>query len=311
MRSIKISKSCFLLLFLLIIYLFFFVKTAEAAKIKLRVTVQTANVRLNPDVNSAVIGKAPMGTILESEGKKDGWYKVNLPPNDRGFVISGYIQGDKVEVIEGMDLVQEKKKVKEVRPPRVERIREEPMVDVASSGRPMGKTAFLVNPLGFLQFGPVFSGEFSIASNTFFTAHLRYQALGILYQILARDEIDDYVSFGSMAVGVGMKHFLENPRSPNRFYFGGFAEYGWGGSGGDVDTLWEWKGRNAQINVALNFGHRWRYRSKFLLNVGVLAGTSIEIKDDWWYIDSPSTILEGDPTIYILGWLEFSLGWEW
>jgi len=90
-RSIKISKSCLFLLFLLIISLFYFIKPSEAAKIKLRVIVQTANDRLDLDVNGPVVEKAPMGTILESEGKEEEWFKFHLPPDDSNFIIAGVI----------------------------------------------------------------------------------------------------------------------------------------------------------------------------------------------------------------------------
>jgi len=38
----------------------------EAAKLKIRVIVERANVRLKPDINSSVIARAPIGIVLES-----------------------------------------------------------------------------------------------------------------------------------------------------------------------------------------------------------------------------------------------------
>ncbi len=71
-----------------------------AEKFTIRVIAQNANIRLKPDINSLVIAKVPIGTLLESEGRDDSWYKVNLPPDEKGFIVSGYIHQNIVEVIE-------------------------------------------------------------------------------------------------------------------------------------------------------------------------------------------------------------------
>ncbi|MBL7136363.1 MAG: hypothetical protein ISS81_07215 [Candidatus Marinimicrobia bacterium] len=192
----------------------------------------------------------------------------------------------------------------------IEKITKEPRMGIVPLGKPLSKSAYLFHPLGFLQFGPILEGEFIIVPNTYFTAHFRYSALGFLYQALASEGFENEVSFGSMALGVGIRRFLESPNSPNRFYFAGFAEYGWGGTRGDVDTKWEWEGKNTQIIFASNFGYRWRFPSKFILNLGLMAGVSKGIKDDWWYINNPDYIHEDSPETYFFGMLELSLGWE-
>ncbi len=55
----------------------------EAAKLKLRVKVPQANIRLKPEMESMVISHAPLGAILDSDGKIKEWYKVNLPHHFR------------------------------------------------------------------------------------------------------------------------------------------------------------------------------------------------------------------------------------
>jgi len=183
--------------------------------------------------------------------------------------------------------------------------------DVTSNSKPMGKIALQLNPLGFLQFGPIVGVEFNIASSTFFTTQFRYQALGLLYQAVASEGFENEVTFGSMAVGAGIKHFFNNSRSPHRLYIGLVTEYGWGGTRGSVGTYQEWEGRNAQINVLSNFGYRLRFRSNFFINLGAMAGASIEIKDDWWRINNPNTVFKGDLPVLIIGMLEVAFGWEW
>ena len=192
----------------------------------------------------------------------------------------------------------------------IEKITKEPRISVKSFGKPLGKSAFYFNPLGFLQFGPTLGAEFGIVSNTFFDVHLRYSALGVVYQALESDGFEDEVSFGSMAFGAGFKQFIDNPYLPNRFYFGGFIEYGWGGSRGDLDTEWEWEAEDAYIVFLTNFGHRWRFPSRIFVNFGLFAGIVKMTKDEWWETKNPDEVFKDDLAIYFFGMLEFSVGRE-
>ncbi len=67
---------------------------------EVKVTVQKGNVRVKPSLQSTVIGRVPLGAsfkVLETEGE---WFKISLPPDEDGFVISGYIHSSVVEVSE-------------------------------------------------------------------------------------------------------------------------------------------------------------------------------------------------------------------
>jgi hypothetical protein len=172
-----------------------------------------------------------------------------------------------------------------------------------------GKTAILFNPLGVLQFGPIFQGEFAIAPNLYLTTHVRFAAFGVVYQAIESDGFEDDVSFGSMAVGGGMKFLMKTPYSPNCFYIGGFAEYGWGATE-NTEVSRPWKGNDAYFSFISNFGYRWRFPSKFFLNIGVIAGLAPVLKDEWYYVDDPSTIIETDEALWYVAMLELSMGWE-
>lgn len=64
----------------------------------LKVKVQTANVRSEPDATAAVIAKVGVGTLLEVAGKDGAWYEVTV--NDQfGKEVTGYIHNSVVEVI--------------------------------------------------------------------------------------------------------------------------------------------------------------------------------------------------------------------
>ena len=70
-----------------------------AIELKLRVTVRRANIRLKPDINSQVISQVSQGTVLLAEEISGDWYRVKLPPDEMGIVVSGYIFHTLVEAV--------------------------------------------------------------------------------------------------------------------------------------------------------------------------------------------------------------------
>jgi hypothetical protein len=66
----------------------------------LKVKVQTANVRSEPDLNAAVVKTLQLGTILESSMKIGEWYEI-IVDDESGNKISAYINANVVNVISG------------------------------------------------------------------------------------------------------------------------------------------------------------------------------------------------------------------
>lgn len=111
---------------ILIISFIFLAINGDAAEIKVRVIAHGAIIRLKPDINSPVISIAPIGSVLESEGKEGEWYRVNLPPDKNGTIVFGYIHESKVEIVEEIKGIPkeekekiEKRKTKIQQPPQV------------------------------------------------------------------------------------------------------------------------------------------------------------------------------------------------
>ena len=66
----------------------------------LKVKVQTANIRSEPDMNAAVVKTLQFGTILESSTKIGEWYEI-IVDDESGNKISAYINVNVVNVIGG------------------------------------------------------------------------------------------------------------------------------------------------------------------------------------------------------------------
>ncbi len=176
-------------------------------------------------------------------------------------------------------------------------------------GTPMGSGAFYMNLSGLFQFGPIFGFGIRVAPNLIIDAHWRYSSLGLLYVVLATDGFEDEMSMGCMAAGSGIRYFFPNEKKPHRLYVGGLFEYGWGKTQNLAEENWEWKSEDAQIIIAPNGGFRFRFDSNFFLNLGVLAGVAIDVKNEWWYLNNPSVTYDQRGATFF-GMLEFTLGWE-
>lgn len=97
MRSRKDRKGA------LVICLFLFALNglnAGESVWKLRISVDKANIRLEPDAESPVASSALKGTTLDSYEKVGEWFRVVIGPDEKGFLVIGYIHSSDVEIIE-------------------------------------------------------------------------------------------------------------------------------------------------------------------------------------------------------------------
>lgn len=111
------KKSAFVLIFCLLLVLFLS-ELSFAEKVKVRIVDNNANIRLKPDLKSSVISKPPLGVILESDKKVGEWFRVNLPPDENGFIVTGYIHSSIVEIMDEEALDKKEVKEKPVPPPK-------------------------------------------------------------------------------------------------------------------------------------------------------------------------------------------------
>jgi len=95
---------------------------AEAAEMTIRVKVQNANIRLKPTTESMIISQVPIGAVFSLKGAVGEWYKVDLPPDENGVVVTGYIHKSMVEALEEpyeAPKIQEEPRAKKIAPPPV------------------------------------------------------------------------------------------------------------------------------------------------------------------------------------------------
>jgi hypothetical protein len=87
----------------------------QDAVTKLKVVAEQANIRLKPDISSIIIRQVPKGTILDSTGKENEWFRVFLPSNHEKSV-SGYVHESLVEPIEPLHKTKKRPEKIEERP---------------------------------------------------------------------------------------------------------------------------------------------------------------------------------------------------
>ncbi|MCD6579938.1 hypothetical protein J7L48_10735 [bacterium] len=175
---------------------------------------------------------------------------------------------------------------------------------------PMGKSYASFNLLGFLQFGPIFSFDLKLSNNIYGGLHFRWAGIGLLYQLAASNGFEDSPSIFCSAYGFQLKYFSSGKNSNHKLYFGIFSDFTLGWSAGDLGTSYEWKSNFGGLAIAGNFGRRWRYSSKFFLDVGLIFGFYLEFWDNWNYLDEPYIIRHGGNGTVIFAMLELAFGWE-
>lgn len=174
--------------------------------------------------------------------------------------------------------------------------------------KPLPQTTFNINPLGLLQFGPIFQGEFRVNQKGYFTPHVRIPYLGVLYHVITRDDWSDDVTVSPVALGVGAGYKILFPVRSGAWYAGGTGEYSFGSSKGNDGSDWESKFSN--VAIMANGGFRWRpLNRKAVLSLGAYLGCTVPVRDEWWYVSSPQVKRDEKQFLPML-MLELSFGWE-
>jgi hypothetical protein len=58
---------------------------------QVRVIKQNAVLQIKPKNGAVVIKKLPLGVLLDVEEEMGDWLKITLPPDEDGFILTGYL----------------------------------------------------------------------------------------------------------------------------------------------------------------------------------------------------------------------------
>lgn len=102
MRSLK---AFFVLIGLILTMTIFMFSTDSTV----RVMVSSANIRLKPNTQSAVVIRVPIGAVLDVIKQEGDWYLIKLLPDAKGIVITGYIHNSFIKFEKSIPVKSEKK----------------------------------------------------------------------------------------------------------------------------------------------------------------------------------------------------------
>jgi opacity protein-like surface antigen len=94
MKKHLVLRACLCLILALVAFL---TTDSYAQKIKIRVVVDNANVRLKPDLQGEIIRNPPLGSSFEVESREGDWYEIRVR-TEMGVLITGYIHNSFVQV---------------------------------------------------------------------------------------------------------------------------------------------------------------------------------------------------------------------
>lgn len=174
----------------------------------------------------------------------------------------------------------------------------------------LGRTSVQVNPIGFLQFGPSIQIDTRIKGNTFIGTGIRFSKSGYAYRYLSKTKFACRIPPSEIAASLSITKFFDRAASPNKFYFSLIGEYSQGKSAGPDRLSLSWQGENSEISMLAGVGHRWRFNSGFFMNIGLAAGVSKGMSDNWWYTSAPDNRLKRSNKIYFPAMVVWALGWE-
>ncbi|MEM8568523.1 MAG: hypothetical protein AAGF85_18835 [Bacteroidota bacterium] len=170
------------------------------------------------------------------------------------------------------------------------------------------RSSFNINPLGLLQFGPIFQYEAKIGERTYLAPHFRYAYAGLLtHAVWGTFDEDSELSAGTMALGIGVKTFAET--SGNTWYYGGIADLEWGSAQYGIGESFESEEEGTSLAILSNVGYRWRSSKSSYLNLGVFIGVASDLSSDETFINTGEVV--DNSSTYFFGMIELSFGWEY
>ena len=287
---------------------------------KVRIIKEGAVLRLDPNPESPHIRNLPLGTIIEVEEVVGEWLKVKLPPDERGFVITGYVHRSDVsfeiepapamppEKIEEK-VVEEKPRVAPVPPPKV--IVKEKEEKSPGIGLGVFAGAALLDASNYSA-GIAFGGRlcFSITKN------IGLELKGLMFQSTVEQEQFDKLSDGKLSIiplqvslqgrfPVG-ENFVPYLSAGLGYYLSSFEidseiSDGWNALGFDIEEKLE-----SALAYHLGLGIDYFFSSKLALNAEVIY--SLNESEGFWSITDQVSGTQASGVIEEIGASNFMIG---
>ena len=179
-----------------------------------------------------------------------------------------------------------------------------------SNEYPISKVAISVNPVGFVQFGPLVNIEVGLSKSLVVNAHVRFSSVGLLTYVV-NDDPDGLDELSGIAFGAGSIYFFGKQRS--KPYAGILLEFE------KLELLyaqfdsWEWKETDQNGVFVCNGGYRFRFKSGFFINTGAYLGAAVT-KYEWNYTEPDYGLDDAEPRegtdVTPFGMVEVTLGFE-
>jgi hypothetical protein len=118
-------------IFFVLVVSLFYIQSEASTEVKIKIIEENAKVRLNPSIDSPVIGEVPIGETFVSEGTEGEWFRISFPSKDGSFTLSGFIHSRYIEVIGG-EMIQEEIVEGEQKPPIKKQASQEIVQDTPS-----------------------------------------------------------------------------------------------------------------------------------------------------------------------------------
>lgn len=208
---------------LIIICILFSISFLFAETIKLKVTVDTANIRELPSKNSNIIMHVPINTVLEASDKVDEWYVIAIPgkPAENGFISEKTVtvigkEQKPASTLAAKPKTQKpeiEKEKKQVSPEKTYAVRKNKMSIYALGGYSMKNNTFNDSwTFAAYQEKGTFNGSYKIKSGFSFAGGASYMfmdrvgAMGMFHYFPGKESVDIHASI------------------PHPFYFNKFRE---------------------------------------------------------------------------------------
>jgi hypothetical protein len=181
-----------------------------------------------------------------------------------------------------------------------------------SGASSMKGVSLSLNPLGFVQFGPVVNAEVGLNDHVVLNGHIRFASLGLLSKVVLYDEDDDIFpdNVSGSGIGGGILYFFGEKK--NKPYLGGLFELHNTVSIYDTDAMYEWESESNMIVLFVNGGYRFRFDSGFFINTGAYLGAAVG--EEKWYYTNPAVTEYGttntEPSTFPFGMLELAFGMQ-